>query len=768
MISKHWKTFSAEQKSEARQQLLQATLREDEQLLRHAQSRVISAIAKVDLANGEWPNLLDLLVQGANSPTPRHREVSTYIMFTTLESAGDQVMHRFQEILALFRKTIDDPASGEVRINTMLALSRLAMVLDTQNDEESLRGVQEAVPQMVGVLKQAIDAEDADRSMQCFEVFQTLLGCEASILNPHFANLVRFMMTVASEKDIDQDARTQALSFLIQCVEYRRLKIQGLKIGEQLTLKALEIATELGDSSSDDEKGTTARSALALLDILSSKLPPSQVVVPLLHALGPYVNSPDPDRRQGGVLALSMCVEGAPDFIATQLKEIFPLILRLLEDENARVRNAALDAVMRLAEDLTEDIGREHERLVPALVKCVDMAMKTLRGSSDEKSLEQIRSSCNALDSLVEGLKPEETSAYLPELVPRFSRLVSHPDLKTKGAAIGALGGVAASAKESFLPYFEQTMNALSEYVQAKDGEDELDLRCQTCDAMGSMALAVGPKAFQRFVRPLMEATEEGLQLDHPQLRETSFMFWGTMAKVYGHDFNPFLEGVLKGIFDHLETEESELEVELGEEAKDLVGKEVTIGGKKVKVAALDDEDAAFETLDLDGLSDLADDDDDEWSDLNAITAVAQEKEIGVEVLGDIASQMAEDFLPYVEKTFGIIIPLSEHPYEGIRRAAIGSLYRIFAAVWGLQLAEKKKWNPGLPLEAQPAPEIAKMGEVVMGTTMSMWEGEDDGWVLISPSAFSQFGMQLQLHDDKHIVNPSSLGRVRTVVENAN
>lgn len=65
---------------------------------------------------------------------------------------------------------LGDPKSPEVRINTMLALSRLAIVLDTDEDEQSLKVLQNAIPQMVAVLKQAVDEGDEDRTTQSFEV----------------------------------------------------------------------------------------------------------------------------------------------------------------------------------------------------------------------------------------------------------------------------------------------------------------------------------------------------------------------------------------------------------------------------------------------------------------------------------------------------------------------------------------------------------------------------------------------------------------------
>ncbi|KAI4109865.1 MAG: hypothetical protein LQ339_001649 [Xanthoria mediterranea] len=755
LVSKHWKALPAGQKPQIRQHILQRTLAEEQQMVRHGAARVITAIAKIDLNDGEWPDLFDTLVQAAGSQTPRHREVGTFILFTSIEALQEEMTAKIPQLLELFGKTINDPQSAEVKINSMLALSRIAILLDTEEDEESLKTIQDLIPQMVAVLKAAVDASDEDRITQCFEVFQTLLGCDSAVLNKHFKDLLQFMTNIAADTEADEDARTQAISFLMQCVRFRKLKMQGLRVGEQLTLKCLEIVTEMGDADADDDEVTTGRSALALIDVLSESLPPSQVVVPLLQNLGPYVNSPDPDRRKAGILALGTCVEGAPDFINTQLHEIFPLVLRLFQDPEDKVRRAALDTIMRLAEDLAEDLGKEHEKLMPALVKHLDTAMKQLAGPEDTKNMDTIRACCNAIDALVDGLDEDVLQGYLSELVPRMSKLFTHPDFKIKAAAIGALGAIAASSKQAFAPYFEQVMTALSEYVRIKDSEEELDLRCTTCDAMGAMALAVGAQPFQRYVRPLMEATEEGLHLDHPKLRETSFLFWGNMAKVYKSEFKPFLEGVVKAIFESLESEESDLDVELGEEAADLVGKEVTIGGRKVKVSAFTDDElaAADEIEDLDGMED--DDDDSDWADLQAVTAVAQEKEIAVEVVGDIVTHLTRDYIPYIEKTIETVLPMTEHSYEGVRKGAIGTLYRLYAAVWGLQPDEIQKWKPGLPLQQKPTDEVVKLGEVIATSTLALWNEEEDRATVTEINR--NLAATLKLTGPSLISNPSNL-----------
>lgn len=736
LVSKHWKNLPEEQKPAIRQHLLQKTLSEENQLVRHGAARVIAAIAKYDLDKGQWPELFDTLVQAAGSRTPRHREVGTYVLFAIIEDISEELAPKIPDLIDLFGRTINDPQSAEVKMNSMLALSRVAIILDSEEDAASIGKIENLVPQMVGILKQAVDAEDEDRTTQSFEVFQTLLGCDSSVLNTHFKELVQFMTNIAADTDASEDARTQAISFLMQCVRFKKLRIQGLRVGEKLTLTCLEIVTEMGDEDGTDEEVTTGRSALALIDVLAESLPPSQVVVPLLHNLGAYVNSPDPDRRKAGLLALGNCVEGAPDFINTQLHEILPLVLRLFDDGEDKVRRAALETLMRLAEDLAEDLGKEHAKLIPALVKHLDIAMRQTSGSDDVKNNNTIKACCNSLDTLSEGLDAEIMSKYLPELVPRLSRLFTHPDYKIKSAAIGALGAIGASSGEAFGPYFEQTMNALSDYVQIKGSEDELDLRCTTCDAMGAMASAVGPKAFQRYVQPLMQATEEGLHLEHPKLRETSFLFWGNMAKVYKEEFKPFLEGVVKAIFESLESEESELEVELGEKGADLAGKEVTIGGKKIKVAAFSEDElaAASDIEDLDGMEGGSDEDSD-WDDLQAVTAVAQEKEIAVEVIGDILTYATRPYIPYIEKTVEVVLQLTEHSYEGVRRAAMGTLYRLYGAVWGLQSEEIQEWEPGLPLKQKPTDELVKLGEIVTTSTLAIWGEEEDRYVRFQTSA---------------------------------
>ncbi|RMD44071.1 hypothetical protein DV735_g1063, partial [Chaetothyriales sp. CBS 134920] len=721
LVSKFWTKLPAAQREQVRSKLFEATLAEEHPLPRHAASRVISAIAKIDLEDGEWQELPGLLHQAATSPKASDRVVGVYVLYSILEVMGDGFADKFKELFKLFSNTIKDPESLQVRVNTVLAVSKMAVVIDAEEDQQSVKAFQALFPSMVKVLQDAIEAGNEDQAMLVFEVFNTLLSAEYQLLASHFNDLVVFMNGIASNQEMEDDIRTQAISFLMQAVMFRRLRVQGAEMGEPLTKSMLQIVTELDDEAPDADEITPARSALGLIDTLAQSLPAKQVLVPLLQALPNFSNSPDAAYRRAGILALGQAVEGAPEFLSTQMSIILPALYKLLEDPDVAVRRAALQTCARLADDLPEQVTQEHEKLIPLLLKNITAAMSVYKGEDEGPAIDIMRSGASAVDSVVDGMESEAASKYLNQLAPLLQKLFRHPDFKVKALAAGALGSLASTVKAPFLPYLQDSMHAMQEYITKKENEEELDLRAACIDSMGEMAVAVGPADFKDYVRPLMQASEEALKLDHSRLKESTYILWGSLAKVYEDDFSPFLNGVVKGLFECIDQEEADLEVELGDQAKDLLGAEVTIAGRKVKVAAASDSDGDDEDIE-----DL--DDDSDWGDLAAVTPIAMEKEIAIEVVGDVVGNTKTAFLPYFEQTIQKLLPLVEHDYENVRKATISTLHRAYAALWEIseESGQMQKWKPGLPLQVEPTAELKKLGELLMTATLNIWPEEDD------------------------------------------
>lgn len=723
LVAKQWSKIPDAQRKSARTQLFQATMSEQNSLVRHSAARLVGTIAKIDLEDGDWAELPQLLQQAATSNQADERAVGVYLLYSILEVMGDGFSSKFKALFELFSRTIKDPESLEVRVNTTLALSRMAMVIDAEEDQASVKAFQNLFPAMVQVLQDTIQSGKEEQAMLVFEVFNILLTAEYQLMQTHFQDLMELMNKIATTTDFADEARTQAISFLLQAVIFRKLRVQGMKLGILLVKSMLPIVAEIEDVNDDDEV-LPGRSALSLIESMSQYLPAQHVVAPLIDMLPEFSQSQDPARRRAGILALGYVVEGAPDFMSTQLPRIFPILFTLLADSDVTVRQCALMATARLADDLPSDVSKEHERIMPLLAKSLTEAMQSYKGEEEGPVIDIMRHSVSAIDAVVDGMDAADATPYLDKLVPMLQKLLQHPDLKIKAAAATAIGSLASTVEAPFKPYLADSMQAMQVYITKKESEEELDLRASCTDAMGEMAVAVGAADFKNYVRPLMQASEEALKLEHSRLKESTYILWGSLAKVYEEDFSPFLAGVVKGLFECIDQDEGDLEVELGEAAKDLAGKEVTIAGRKVKIAdtleSSDDEDE-IEDVDID-------EDSDEWDDLTTVTPLAMEKEIAIEVIGDVVGNTKTAFMPYFEKTIAKLLPLCEHSYENVRKAAFSTLHRAYGALYEVQeeSGAQAKWEPGLPLKVKPTTELQKLGDVIMTATLNSWADEDE------------------------------------------
>ncbi|KAI1102695.1 ARM repeat-containing protein [Jackrogersella minutella] len=712
-VDKHWENISEDQKPAVRAELIQAIIREPDAKCRHGQSRVIAAIAALDLPNKQWDDLLPAVMQLTTSDNMVHREVGSYIIFSLVEANPHYFEDHLSTLFELFAKTIRDPQSREVRVNAMQSISATLMLIDCDEDEQSVNAVQEFIPAMVDVLKDAVDNGDDERSQKSFEIFQLFLAYDSALISRYFKDLVQFMLDLAANTNAEDDVRSQALSFLAQCIRYRRMKIQGIPdMGAQLMKKCLVILSELSDDD-DEEDATPARIALSVIDQLATDLPPRQVIVPLLDEFPSYATSQNSGQRKACVLALGNCAEGAPEFVSTQIASVMPMILNLLKDPEQSVRHSALLGLIRLGEELSDCMSTHHDAIMTALVLNLDAASSN---ESDKKNAEIIRSVCGAIDSLAEGLGSEVMAKYGESMIHRIGAFLAHPDPKVKSSAAGALGAIAASIKSAFIPYLKQTMEAMSSYIMADSGEEELALRSSVCDSMGRIAVGVGSQEFSPYVMPLLVASEKALHLGNPRLRETTFIMWSQLATVYEGDLGESLAGIFKGLFDSLELE-ADHEPDITEEQEGLIDE---IATKKSKSAEeIDDDD--------DGADAMDDDDDDEWDDLVGVSAQTFEHEIALEVLGDVIYAAKEKSTPYIEKTVELVSPFVDNTYEGCRKNAIGTLWRTYACVW--EVMEKqtgRKWEPGLPLKVEPISHMAKLGEIVSTATLHIWGDESD------------------------------------------
>lgn len=708
IINREWlnsEMNTAESKAQIKGSLLQSTLAEQDALVRHTSSRVISAIAKFDVEENLWPDLLPALYQSASSSVAAEREVSIYIIYTLLEAELDVLEEATVSLLELFSKTINDSESLQVRISTLLALGCIAVGInstsgDSQaNPAEMFRSI---VPSMVEVLKQVITSNDEKSVLQVFEVFNLLLIAESSLIAKYLGDLINFMLhNIAAEKQLPDEFRVPALQFLISAVRSKKMKIQALKLGPNIVTTALQISADynraepedLDDEDDEDEESTPGSLALQLIDNMSNSLPPSQVMAPLLAALPNYIKSSDPADRKAGFMALAVAVEGAPDFVSTQIEHILPAVVDGLNDVDLTVKVAALQCLYYLSFELRDAVSSEHEILLPLVFNIMDTA----------SALKVGKHACSALDAILESMDRKViTEKYLSTLVPKLLHLLSITnDFTLKGSIVAAISSAAFSSGKSFLPFFQPTIAALEPFVGLSGNIPELtepqtNLCGNTIDALGSIAVSVGKETFHPYAEPLIEAAYRCIQSENTKLKECGFIFVGTLARVYGKDFSVFVEKLAVEIFKCLDQEEFGSLDEYLDEENDDIGMEA---------------------------------DKDIMEQLNISSAIAIEKEYATDALADLLEASQENF-PELEKAIKVLSDQCEHFAEGIRKSSINALWRVYLT-WAA-LDNEGPWTPGFPAEEHTNPTTAMIAQAARSATLDALETEEERLVAIT------------------------------------
>ncbi len=671
---------SPEVKQQIRESLLNSTLKEQDALVRHSSSRVISAIAEIDLSSGvnQWPGLLELLLQTANPAQQSDssvREVALYILYTLLESGVPTIGEHIDSLLNIFSQTLIDPTSKQSRVTTSLALGELAADIDSSSP--LLERFRALIPNMVEVLKGVISENDSESARQIFDVFNMLLVLDSSLLSKHFGDLVTFILqNIASDTNISEDYRTPALQFLITAVKNRKMKIQALKLGQELTNAAIQIAAEPTEEDNDNDEDDDDEDdeinppllALQLIDVLASELPPTQVIVPLLDVLS-NVSSATPLQIRAILLCLGVASEGAPDFISSQFKHILPVLIAGLGHESDLVKIGALRSINQLAYEIREALATHHEVLIPPILHIINST----------KSVKLCRYGVSALDAVLE-YSPQKsvTDLYMDQLMSQFfSMLEKAPTIKLKLAIIGAIGSIAYAAGKAFTNYFDGTMKAYNSYIHNSNSieglsEQEIELRAVTFENISAIILAVNKEAIGPYAEPLMDASFNAIKTKNSRLRESAFSLIGAIAKVYGTEISPFLKTLVPEIFACLKESEFDLSA-LEEDEDDIIGA----------------------------------DEDDIMDKLQVNSGLSVEKANLADILGDLATSTKSAFMEYFEESIEILTGLASNFYEGVRKCAISSLWRIAGVLY--ELSNPPKWQTGVPIKVPVNADVVKV-----------------------------------------------------------
>lgn len=176
----------------------------------------------------------------------------------------------------------------------------------------------------------------------------------------------------------------------------------------------LHIAMEPEDFEFDANEDNPVRLALVVIDILSSSLPPTHVIPPLLEQFPKLATSNNPYERRAAIASIGAVMEGSLEFMADYIGDVLPHVFAALQDSEGFVIRTALFALSQITEELPAEVVAHHSTMVPVVFD--------LLGSND---LETMKAACTTLDAILEWIPKDAVAQYLPKLMEALLYILS-------------------------------------------------------------------------------------------------------------------------------------------------------------------------------------------------------------------------------------------------------------------------------------------------------------------------------------------------------
>ncbi|XP_049604734.1 importin-4 [Syngnathus scovelli] len=654
-VKKQWRKISPPDRESLKAVVLQAFMQETEHQVQHSLSQLCAMMVKHETPES-WPALLQLLNQATKSANPHDRQVGLLLLNKVIESNPEPFHPHYNQLLQLFSTVLQDHTNPTALYYCILSLTAMTVYTGTQHMNQ-MRAI---IPSLIVALKHLIKADESQAG-EAMEVFNELMESEVSIIVPHVADMVGFLLEVGGDSTLTDSLRVKALScvaFLIKLKSKTVLKQKLLLPILQAIFPILTAEPPPGehdpeDDEDDDGDGTDndnpKHCAAQVIDTMALHMPPEKLFHELMPLTQTCLTSDKAYQRKGGLMCLAVLAEGCADHIRNKmLSSVLQTVCQSLSDSNQVVRSAALFALGQFSEHLQPEVSKHCEELMPLLLGYLSSLNQTKVG--------HVTKAFYALENFMENLGAD-IEPYLPTLMDTMlSALNSTDSLKIKELTVSAIGAIANAAKELLVPYFPPVIESLKAFLTTTT-EEMRSLQTQSLDTLSVLARTIGKEVFSPLAA---ECVQLGLKLtdsiDDPDLRRCTYSLYSSVSTVSPDCLTPHLTPITTIMLLALKSNEG-------------------ITAHLDEVALLDDDEDDKGAKDSEEIAD--DEPDMDVHDAAAFSvenAYIDEKEDACDALGEIAYNTGAVFQPFLESSFQQVLEMRDYPHEDVRRAAFGAM----------------------------------------------------------------------------------------------
>ncbi|KAJ3505061.1 hypothetical protein NLJ89_g7615 [Agrocybe chaxingu] len=666
-------------------------------------SQVVSAIAAVELPQGQWPDLIEILLGFVNNQTNTNLRIATLqtIGFICEAIKPDILSLRSNEILtAVIHGARKEEPSPEVQL---AAIHALFNSLEFVRDNFEREGERNYIMQVVCEATQKNSVSVQVAAFECLVRIMSLYYDKMGL----YMEQALFGLTVVGMKHTDERVALQAVEFWSTvCEEEVDLALEAQEAAEygdapetesrffakialpEIVPVLLQLLTQQEEDAEEDE-WNVSMAAGTCLSLLAGAVQDAIVpaVIPFIEA---HIKSADWHQREAAVMTFGSILEGPDPAVLTPLvNQALPLLIDMMTDTNVHVKDTTAWTLGRICDLLIGTI-KPDVHLHPLISALVN-------GLQDSPRI--IANCCWALMNLAdqyvfyeeegEAVQSGPLSPYYEGVVQALLRVTesSGNESNFRTAAYEAITSyltqatpdaisVVQSTAVTVLQRMEHLLSMQNQILGVDDRNNWNELQSNLCGVVicviRKLAEGIQPLA-DRIMTLILQLIQSAGKTS--TMLEDAFLVVGALASALESQFSPYIQAFLPFLYPALKAHE---DTQLCTVAVGIIGDiSRALGEQSAQYAG------PFMTVLLENLqSDV----------LNRNVKISI-----LSCFGDIALAIGPAFEPYFETTMGVLRqagalepnPLDYDLVDYVGQLREGILEAYTGIVTGLKKTEK-------------------------------------------------------------------------------
>ncbi|ESK93922.1 karyopherin kap95 [Moniliophthora roreri MCA 2997] len=659
--SQRWIALSPEAKSKIKSDSLM-TLGSANQKAGTFASQVVAAIASVELPNGDWQDLIEILLGFVNNQNNTNLKIATLqaIGFICEQIKPEILALRSNEILtAVIHGARKEEPSQDVQLAAIHALYNSLEFVRDNFDREGERNY------IMQVVCEATQNPSVNVQVGAFE-------CLVRIMDLYYDKMALYMeqalfgLTVVGMKHPDERVALQAVEFWSTvCEEEVELALEAqeaqeygemperesryfAKIALPEIVPVLLMLLTKQEEDADEDEWNVSMAAGTCLNLLANAVNDSIVpaVIPFIEA---HIKSEDWHYREAAVMTFGSILEGPDPSVLTPLAEqALPLLIGMMADSNIHVKDTTAWTLGRIC-DMLITVIKPDVHLHPLISALVN-------GLQDNPRI--VVNCCWALMNLADqmGLYGDEDpdtaqtgalSPYYEGVIQALLRVTesSGNEANYRTAAYEAITSWLTHATRDAIPVVQNTVVAILQRMEqllgmqnqilgVDDRNNWNELQSNFCSVIICVIRKLG-SGIQPMADRIMTL---GLQLIQTAgktstVLEDAFLVIGSLASALEANFSPYISAFLPFLYPALKAHE---DTQLCTVAVGIIGDiSRALGEQSTQYAG------PFMTVLLENLQSEV---------LNRNVKI-----VILSCFGDIALAIGPNFEPYLETTMNVL-----------------------------------------------------------------------------------------------------------------